>query len=169
MIERHIFIIGMPGSGKSSLGKRAAKETGMPFVDTDGLIAQSAGCTIPEFFERYGEPAFRRAETNVLAALTAAKPMIISTGGGMGMNETNRRIMKNWGVVVLNDRPLEEIMGDIKLDRRPIFADKGLSEVERVYNERMPVYRELADVVLNNDQGYRAAVYSLIRIISGLY
>ena len=61
MLDRHLFLIGMQGCGKSSLGKRVARETGLPFADTDALVAQSAGSTVNEFFERYGEEAFRRA------------------------------------------------------------------------------------------------------------
>lgn len=164
-MDRHLFLIGMQGCGKSSLGKRAAKETGIPFADTDAVVAQSAGCTVTEFFERYGEDTFRRGETAALTALTYARPMIISTGGGTVLNPENRRIMRSWGTIVLIDRPLEEILGDIKLDRRPTLRDGGLAEVERVYHERIPLYRELADEVLRNDQGYHMAVYMLIRLI----
>ena len=113
-MEKHLFLIGMQGCGKSSLGKRTAKETGVPFADTDAVVAQSAGGTVNDFFEQYGEEAFRRAETNVLAALTRAKPMIISTGGGTVMNPVNRHIMRTWGTIVLIDRPLEDILADIK-------------------------------------------------------
>lgn len=169
MLERHLFIIGMPGSGKSSLGKRTAKETGMPFVDTDGLITQAVGCTVGEIFEKYGEAAFRQAETNALSVLTRVKPSIVSTGGGTVMNPVNRQIMKNWGLIVLIDRPLEDIMSDIKLDRRPNLQAKGLGELERLYGERMPVYREAADVVLDNSQGYQAGLMRLMRIVNGIY
>ena len=165
MLDRHIFMIGMQGCGKSSLGKRVARETGIPFADTDALVAQSADCTVNEFFERYGEDLFRRAETNALAALTYARPMIISTGGGTVMNPENRHIMRSWGTIVLIDRPLEEILGDIKLDRRPTLRDGGLAEVEKRYRERIPVYRELADITLKNNQGYHMAVYTLVRLI----
>ena len=164
-MDRHIFLIGMQGCGKSSLGKRVARETGIPFADTDALVAQSANCTVNEFFERYGEETFRRAETAALTVLTYARPMIISTGGGTIMNPVNRKIMRSWGAIVLIDRPLEEILGDIKLDRRPTLRDGGLAEVERIYHERIPVYRELADVVLKNNQGYHMAVYTLVRLI----
>ena len=165
MLDRHLFMIGMQGCGKSSLGKRAAREAGIPFADTDALVAQSANCTVNEFFERYGEETFRRAETNALVALTYARPMIISTGGGTVMNPVNRQIMRSWGTIVLIDRPLEEILGDIKLDRRPTLRDGGLAEVEKRYRERIPVYRELADITLNNNQGYHMAVYTLVRLI----
>ena len=165
MPDRHIFLIGMQGCGKSSLGKRVARETGIPFTDTDVLVAQSADCTVNEFFERYGEEKFRRAETGALALLTRAQPMIISTGGGTVMNPENRHIMRSWGRIVWIDRPLEEILSDIKLDRRPTLRDGGLAEVERGYGERMPVYRDLADITVRNDQGYHMAVYILTRLV----
>ena len=165
MPDRHIFLIGMQGCGKSSLGKRVAKETGIPFADTDALVAQSANGTVNEFFERYGEEVFRRAETNALAALTRARPMIISTGGGTVMNPVNRHIMRSWGRIVWIDRPLEDILSDIKLDRRPTLRDGGLAEVERAYREREPVYRALADITVRNNQGYHMAVYTLARLV----
>ena len=91
--------------------------------------------------------------------------MIISTGGGTIMNPVNRHIMRAWGAIVLIDRPLEEILSDIKLDRRPTLRDGGLAEVERVYNERIGIYRNLADITVRNDQGYHMAVYTLTRLI----
>ena len=165
MPDRHIFLIGMQGCGKSSLGKRVARETGLSFMDTDAMVAASAGCTVNEFFEKYGEETFRRAETGALSLLTREPPMIISTGGGTIMNPVNRHIMRAWGAIVLIDRPLEEILSDIKLDRRPTLRDGGLAEVERVYNERIGVYRGLADITVRNDQGYHMAVYTLTRLI----
>ena len=134
-------------------------------MDTDAMVAASAGCTVNEFFEKYGEETFRRAETGALSLLTRERPMIISTGGGTIMNPVNRHIMRAWGAIVLIDRPLEEILSDIKLDRRPTLRDGGLAEVERVYNERIGIYRDLADITVRNDQGYHMAVYTLTRLI----
>ena len=165
MLDRHIFLIGMQGSGKSSLGKRVARETGLSFADTDAMVAGSAGGTVNDFFAQYGEETFRKAETGALALLTRARPMMISTGGGTVMNPVNRHIMRSWGTIVLIDRPLEEILTDIKLDRRPTLRDGGLTEVERVYNERIQIYRDLADIVVRNDQGYHMAVYTLSRLV----
>ena len=165
MPDRHIFLIGMQGCGKSSLGKRVARETGLPFADTDAIVAASGGGTVNDFFARYGEDVFRRAETGALVELTRARPMIISTGGGSIMNPENRHIMRSWGSIVLIDRPLEEILSDIKLDRRPDLRDGGLAEVERVYRDRIEVYRNLADIIVRNDRGYHMAVYTLTRLV----
>ena len=101
MPDRHIFLIGMQGCGKSSLGKRVARETGLSFADTDAMVAASVGGTVNDFFEKYGEETFRKAETGALALLTRAKPMMISTGGGTVMNPVNRHIMRSWGTIVL--------------------------------------------------------------------
>ena len=168
-MERHIFIIGMPGSGKSSLGKKVAANLGLPYVDTDQRIEQAFGCPTSQIFERYGEQAFRNAETNVLIQLTREPASIVSTGGGMVLREHNREIMRNHGVIVLVDRPLEEIMGDIKLNRRPLLAQKGLPEVERLYWERIDVYRSIADAVLDNGHGYYAGVNGMEKLIRTLF
>ena len=165
MPDRHIFLIGMQGCGKSSLGKRVARETGIPFADTDAIVAQSIGGTVNDFFAQYGEEQFRRAETGALVLLTRVRPSIISTGGSTVMNPENRHIMRSWGRIVWIDRPLEEILSDIKLDRRPDLRDGGLAEVERTYREQMPVYRDLADITVQNDKGYHMAVYTLSRLV----
>lgn len=169
MLTRHIFLIGMPGSGKSSLGKRVAGAMRIPYVDTDGRIVDGVGCTVPELFERYGEDAFRSAETNVLIQLTREEPSLVSTGGGMVLRDVNRQIMRNHGVIVLIDRPLEQIMSDIRLERRPLLARKGLGEVERLYNERIDKYRAAADAVLDNSMGYQMGVYNLQRLIQTMF
>ncbi len=165
MLDRHVFIIGMPGSGKSSLGRRTAKELGLRFIDSDELIGSTIGGTAADFIERYGEPVFRRAETNALAYLTRLPPAIISTGGGIVMKEENRLIMRSWGGIVFNDRPLADILGDIKLDRRPTLRAGGLEKVEQLYRDRIGIYRSAADYTVTNDSGYHAALYSLMRII----
>ena len=164
-MDRHLYLIGMPGCGKSSLGRRTAKETGLPFADTDDLIEEAAGKTVSEIFAEYGEAAFRRAETAMLSELTRSRPMIISTGGGMVVNPVNRKIMRCWGTILLIDRPLEEILGDIRLERRPLLQEGGLERVRELYDQRMPIYRAAADLTLRNDQGYQTAVQTMVRLL----
>lgn len=169
MLNRHVYIIGMPGSGKSSLGRRVASNLGLPFIDTDQRIEQSVGCSTSDIFAHYGEQAFRNAETNMLIELSREQGSIVSTGGGLVLRDVNREIMRNTGVIVLLDRPLEEIMGDIKLNRRPLLAQKGLGEVERLYHERIELYCKAADATLDNSHGYQAGMYGLQKLIMTMF
>ena len=165
MMDRHVFLIGMPGSGKSSLGKRLAGRLGVPYMDTDTLITEMTGMTVQQIFEGPGEQAFRNAETNVLMYLADQSPAIVSTGGGMILREENRQIMRNHGVIILIDRPLDEILSDIKLDRRPLLAKKGKDEVVRLYDVRIETYRQIADAVLDNSQGYHNGIANLEKLV----
>lgn len=165
MLERHVFLIGMPGSGKTSLGKKVAGNLHIPFIDMDARIQEVMGCPITEIFEKYGEETFRRAETNMLIHISREAPALVSTGGGSVMNPENVRIMKACGLIVLVDRPLEQILSDIKLDRRPKLADKGLSEVKKVYKARIDTYRAAADLTLDNSEGFYPGVEALERMI----
>ena len=169
MFDRHLFLTGMPGSGKSSLGRRVAAEMNLPFIDTDREITTILGCGVGEIYERYGESAFRNAETNLLIALARQSPMLVSTGGGMVIQPRNQELMRNLGVILFVDRPLEDILSDIKLDRRPMLAAKGLDEVRRLYEERIGTYRATADLVLDNSHGYQAGLDEMKRLIRRQY
>ncbi len=165
-MERHIFLIGMPGSGKSALGRRVAQKLQMPYLDTDAYLTEITGMNTAQIYATYGETAFRDGETRLLMDLIDATPGIISTGGGTALRDENRRIMRAQGYVVLIDRPIDDILLDIRAEKRPLLAQKGRSEIERIYEERMPVYRDVADVVLDNGNGFHnglAALESLAR------
>ena len=105
----------------------------------------------------------------MLIELTREQGSIVSTGGGLVLRDINLAIMRNSGVLVLINRPLEEIMGDIKLNRRPLLAQKGLGEVERLYHERIDIYRRAADVTLDNSHGYQAGMFGLQKLITNLF
>ena len=87
----------------------------------------------------------------------------------MVLREENRRIMRNHGLIVLIDRPLRDILSDIKLDRRPLLAQKGLGEVERLYHERIDIYRAAADAVLDNSRGYQAGMVTLEQYLRWMF
>ena len=168
-MQRHIFLIGMPGCGKSSLGRKSASYLGLNYVDMDQRIERTFGMSIGQIFQLYGERGFRTAETNMLIQLTREPGAVVSTGGGTVLNPKNLAIMRNHGIIVLIDRPLNQIKQDIKLNRRPMLKAKGLPELERIYNERMPLYRAAADVTLKNAYGYFAGVNGLEKLIQTFF
>ena len=169
MLSRQIYLIGMPGSGKSTVGLRAARDTGVPFLDLDNWIEARAGMTIPEIFEKYGEEGFRRMETNALVYLTRSRPGVISLGGGTPMNPVNRKIMRSYGSVILIDRPLDKILTDLHAESRPLLREDPEAGLCRLEKERMPVYRQLADVTVRNDGAFQETLNLLVRVLKERY
>ena len=169
MLNRHIFVIGMPGSGKSTLGRRAARETGLSFLDLDAWIEEQAGMSIPEIFEKYEETGFRHIETGALVYATRLRPGVVSLGGGAAMNPVNRKIMRGFGSVILLDRPVEKILSDLRTENRPLLQENPDEKIRELYEERMPVYRRLADVTIRNDGEASAAAAQLVRVLKERY
>ena len=165
MLDRQIYLIGMPACGKSSLGSRAAQELGLPFTDLDHWIEERAGKPIAEIFAQYGEAAFRKAETGALISLTWMQPGVIALGGGTAMTEVNRKIMRSWGSVILLERPLDKIMADIQRQERPLLLENTEEKLRELFEVRMPVYRKLADAICRNDADYTQALGVLERIL----
>lgn len=164
-MDRHIFLVGMPGSGKSALGRRVAQKLQIPYLDTDTYLTEATGMDTAMLFATFGETAFRDAETRLLQKLVNCTPGIISTGGGLCLREENRKLMRNHGVIVLIDRPIDDIMQDIRAEKRPYLAQKGREEIERIYNERMPIYQSAADVVMDNGNGFHNGLAALEDVV----
>ena len=141
--KQNIVLIGMPGSGKSTIGRQLADMTGRPFADCDAEIARAVGMPVPDYIERYGESAFRDVETRVLHELSRQSGTVIATGGGAVTRRVNMETLKRNGLIVLLDRPLDEL---------PVTKDRPLSRgraaLERLWSEREPLYRQAADLVL---------------------
>ena len=169
MLNRMIFLMGMPGSGKSTLGRQAAGEAGVPFLDLDDWIAERAGMAVREIFGKYGEEGFRRMETNALVWLTAQRPMVIALGGGTAMDPVNRKILRGFGSAILLDRPVELILTDLRTEDRPLLTENAEEKMWALYDQRMPVYRRLADVTVRNDSSARNAVTLLVRVLKERY
>jgi len=134
---RSVVLVGMMGAGKSSVGRRLAQRLGIPFVDADTEIETAAGMTIPEIFEKHGEPYFRAGEARVIARLLDGGPQVLATGGGAVMDQKTRDLIHIKGISVWlkadldvlskrtkrrNDRPLADKMKDLLPLREPVYA-----------------------------------------------
>lgn len=142
---QNIILIGMPGCGKSTIGRRLARLLNRPFVDADNVIAEAAGKSIPEIFADEGEAGFRERETNVLAELGKRSGTVIATGGGCVTRPENYPLLHQNGVIIWLRRSLEQL----PTDGRP------LSQVytrQTLYEQRKHLYAAFADRIVQNDE-----------------
>jgi len=139
--NRSIVLVGMMGAGKSSIGRRLAARLGIPFIDADAEIESAAGMTIPEIFDKHGEPYFRAGEARVIARLLDGGPQVLATGGGSLMDAQTRALIGAKGVSIWlkadidvllkrtkrrNDRPLAERIKDLLPIREPLYAQADI-------------------------------------------
>lgn len=147
MLTASVILIGMPGCGKSTVGKLLSKRLGVDFCDTDDLIVESTGEPLQETLNKYGRDGFLERERDVLMNFTAAKPMVISTGGSVVLHKDVMERFKEMGTIVFLDADLPLLRKRLwNLDTRGIvFSDtkEGLLEV---YKEREPLYYKYADL-----------------------
>ena len=148
----NLILIGMPGSGKSSVGRMIAAHMGREFVDCDAEIVRRAGMTIPDIFAKQGEKAFRDMESAVLAEACREKSRVIASGGGAVLKPENVRAMRQNGVLVWIRRALDAL----PMDGRPLSA--GREALEQMWQAREPLYRAAADAAIDNDGTHEAAV-----------
>lgn len=141
---RNLVLVGMPGCGKSSIGRLAAERAGRAFYDTDDMVVEMAGCSIPEIFAAQGEVAFRDLEAKAVAQAARERGGVIATGGGVLLREENRRALRQNSRIVYLDRALDAL----PTDGRPISQTRKL---EDIYRERLPLFTGVSDVTVVND------------------
>ena len=169
MIQMHIFLVGMAGAGKTSLGRRLAQNMNWHFVDTDQRVCEMLGMqSVNEVFASLGEPLFRAAETAALVELVGQRPCVVSTGGELCTFNENVTIMKNHGVIIHIDRPLDQIISDIKVDRRPLLAGGTHEDVIEQYNRCIGHYRAAADYRLDNSKGMVVGLKALTELVESI-
>ena len=157
-------LVGLPGSGKTTVGRQLARRLSLPFVDTDQAIEARLGCSIREFFEREGESRFRDIESEVIEALVAEGSKVLSTGGGAVLRESNRVNLRSRGRVVYLKSGPEELFKRLRHDsNRPLLqvADP-LGKLRELFVYRDPLYREVAHFTLETG---RPSVSSLVNMI----
>lgn len=157
MCKANIVLIGMPGSGKSTIGARLAQALGRTFVDMDAWITQHEGQSIPALFAR-GEEVFRDAETRACQALGGQAGLVIACGGGAVLREGNVALLKRNGQIYYLDRPVEQIAADIDYSARPLLKDEGLQKLKAQYEARHAIYENAADVRIANTGTLETAV-----------
>jgi len=159
-----ILLVGLPGSGKSTVGRQLARRLGLAFTDTDHAIEQRIGCSIREFFEREGEDAFRDIEEEVIRDLAQQGAGVLATGGGAVLRPANRERLRAGGHVIYLRSTPEEIFRRLRHDtHRPLLqvADP-LARLRTLYEERDPLYRETAHFTIETG---RPSVPTLVNMI----
>ncbi|MBQ0931241.1 shikimate kinase [Ideonella sp. 4Y16] len=162
-----ISLVGMPGSGKSTIGRQLARELGWRFVDTDIEIEHRLGESIRAHFERMGEGSFRAIESSTLAELAqsaGASPLVMATGGGAVLREANRAVLRAAGPVVYLRSSPEDLARRLRHDQQRPLLQGGdpLTRLRNLYRERDPLYRDVASYTL--DTG-RSSVPTLVRLL----
>jgi shikimate kinase len=149
----NIYLIGPMGSGKSAVGRRLATLLGLAFHDNDDEIEVRTGVDIPLIFEKEGEPGFRKRESAMLAELVKEQGLVLATGGGTPVSAVNRALLAQSGTVIyLYTTVPEQLRRTSKTRHRPLLqVDDPGSVLERLMQERDPLYRELADIVVETD------------------
>jgi shikimate kinase len=147
----NIYLIGLMGAGKTTMGKKLARALAWPFYDSDRVIEESTGVSIPMIFEYEGEQGFRDREQEVIARLTGLKGIVLATGGGAVLREENRRQLKDNGFVVYLQCSIDRILQRTRRDsQRPLLqTENPRQKLEQLFKERDPLYRECADITLD--------------------
>ena len=143
-----VVLIGMPGCGKTTIGKVLAKEINYNFYDMDSFIKDISKRTIEDLFNE-GEDIFRAVETDACIKLSKKKRAIISSGGGVVKKSENIDILKENCIIVFINRPIENIIEDVDVKSRPLLKD-GKEKIYNLYEERIELYKNAADIEIEN-------------------
>jgi shikimate kinase len=150
----NLFLVGLMGAGKSTLGRQVARRLHLPFFDADVELERRLGVTIATIFEIEGEQSFRDREEALIAELTDRCSIVLATGGGAVTREASRRCLNERGTVVYLHAAPETLFGRIRNARnRPMLkVEDPLARLAALYAERDPLYRQIADQVIESDR-----------------
>ena len=158
--KENLVLIGMPGSGKSTLGRELSKLLGKEFLDSDTVIEQEEKKPIPQIFAEVGEKGFRDIESRVIRSLSALRGKVIATGGGAILREENVRFLKGNGTLIFLDAPPETL---IPTGDRPLTATAA--DLKKRYEERYDLYLAAADRVVNVTRNVAENVETIKKVL----
>lgn len=157
----NIVLIGMPGSGKTTIGKIVANTLGREFYDTDEVFVSENG-VIADYFKSNGEKAFRDKESEIIAELGAKNGLVIATGGGAVLREENVKHLKQNGLVIFLDRDVENI---VPTSDRPLGSDR--EAIRKRYDERYPIYSSVGDITVDSNRDVNTVAEDIVKKFSG--
>lgn len=166
-IDRPIVLVGMMGSGKSSVGRRLAARLDLPFFDADDEIETAAGLKIAEIFQRYGEPYFRDGERRVIQRLIEAGPCVLATGGGAFAQADTRQLILDKGLAIWLDVPVSILVErTARRSHRPLLNQGDPREtLTRLLKEREPAYAQAQLRVKTDQTPHARAVESIVALL----
>lgn len=159
----NIVLIGMPGCGKSTIGKRLAERLDMEFCGIDEYIEKKEARTISDIFD-YGEEYFREIEKKAVVEVSKIHPRVIATGGGVVLNYCNIRALRENGIIIFIDRNLDDILSDVDISGRPLLK-KGKGQLRILYEDRIELYKKYCDIQILNDKEIDQVVDEIIEAI----
>jgi len=164
IIQSNIFLVGPMGAGKTTIGRQLARALNVEFVDSDQEIEIQTGADITWIFDIEGESGFRLRETEVIDALTQRSGIVLATGGGAVLTPQNRTFLKNRGTVIYFYADLELLFKRTEKDsNRPLLhTEDPKARLEKLIKERDPLYREVADIVIDTGENSVRNTISLI-------
>lgn len=163
---KNLVLIGMPGSGKTKMSALLAQRFSLPALDTDAMVVESAGLSIPQLFDRFGEGYFRDLETQAVKRASASSGAVIATGGGVILRSENMAALAQNGLIFFRDRPPEAIVGEDHAGRPLVGRDQdhARERIFRLYEERIALYKRYAHFYIPPTGTYQEAAEQIAAI-----
>lgn len=158
-LKKTVILVGMMGSGKTTVGHALSRLLDVPFVDVDGEIVRSEGCSIADIFNKEGESFFRAVESKILKRVLSGLPMVVSTGGGAFLSEHNRLLIKQKGVSVCLDAELDVLWERVRYKKtRPLLqTSQPYETLKKLFEDRVGYYH-LSDIKVSSSNGASPAL-----------